>query len=88
MCTHGAREFNSFLLFVMFLLYCTLSAHNIVIVDIRLPKGMAFILFLSLFIVKDKQHLRPRPKFSLSFAMKRDKKGIKAILFGSLVDIT
>ena len=50
----------------------------------RLPKGMDFISFLSLFIAKDRDNFRRGCKCSLSFALKRDKKGIKAILFGSL----
>ena len=57
-------------------LYSTCSnPTNVVLVIVlsRLPKGMAFIPFLFLSIAKDREHLRPRPKFSLSFAMKRDK---------------
>lgn len=49
------------------------SKNAALLLTIRLPKGMAFIPFLSLFIAKDKEHLRPRSQFSLSFAMKRDK---------------
>jgi hypothetical protein len=40
---------------------------------------------LSLFIAKDRENLRQRPKFSLSLGMKRDKKRIKAIPFESLL---
>jgi hypothetical protein len=50
----------------------------------RLPKGMAFIPFLSLFIPKDRENFGRGRKCCLSFAIKRDKKGIKAIPFGSL----
>jgi hypothetical protein len=59
-----------------------ISAPKVLQINRKIP----FIPLLSLFIVKDRQHLRPRPKFYLSFAMKRDKKGIKAIPFGSLIE--
>jgi hypothetical protein len=45
---------------------------------------MAFIPFLSLFIAKDRENFERGRKCSLSFAMKRDKKEIKAIPFGTL----
>jgi hypothetical protein len=40
---------------------------------------------LSLVIAKDRKNFWRGRDYSLSFAMKRDKKGIKAITFGSLL---
>jgi hypothetical protein len=50
-----------------------------------LPKEMSFIPFLLFFIAKDRENFKRGRKCCLSFAMKRDKKGIKAIFFGSLL---
>jgi hypothetical protein len=41
--------------------------------------------FYPVFIAKDRENLGRGCKFSLSFAMKRDKGGMKAIPFGSLL---
>jgi hypothetical protein len=43
------------------------------LVTTRLPKEMAFIPLLSLFIAKDRENFERGRKCSLSFAMKRDK---------------
>ena len=52
----------------------------------RILKRMAFILFLSLFIANHRENFQRGRKCPLSFAMKRDKKRITAILLGSLLE--